>query len=245
MNLDIQSVDLVSTLRTAPKNGAPSSNDYNDTLREILADLGSLSELLNMSVLPVLNALPDTAALGLEGRSIYASLDPDKNVLFYSDAAKKYLTVAEVFQKIYDLIVSSNNQLTDVAARIISLQSKLATTSHNDIINAVQGFTDQVRQVSYSLSDLTRVSEAQAQKLAGIQTVRKDQLVAAGATQTVDINWPVAYADNSYTVALAAEGGKATLYFVKKDGGVGITVTVVSADNAEKTFTVHATGKAD
>jgi uncharacterized protein len=242
--LNIPSVDLVSTVRTAPKNGAPSSADYNDTMREILVDLGSLSELLNVSVLPVLNQLPEAAAAGLEGRTIYASMDDDKTPLFYSESAQKFFTIADVLQNLHTLITQSNNTLVDVTGRIVALQSKLATTSHNDVINAVQGFTDQVRQVSYAQSGLTRAVESQAAELDKTQTVRKTLEATAAGTSTLDITWPVPFKDNSYTVALAVEGAALTVGFVKMTDGAGITVSVNNPGDAVS-LTIHATAKAD
>lgn len=243
--MNIPSVDLVSTLRTAPKNGAPSSSDYNDTMREILADLGSLSEAINSAVIPVINTLPSMAAEGLEGRTIYASLDPDKTPLFYSESAKKFFTVADVLQNLHTLIAQSNNQLTDVMGRIVALQSSLATTSHNDVINAVQGFTDQIRQVSYSLSSLTRAVDAHAETLAKTQTMRVEETVSAGGTKVLEVSWPVAFPDDSYTVVLSVEGADGRAWFTKTGTGAGVAVTISSAEETEKIFTIHLIAKAD
>src|ERR1017187_4197511 len=63
--LNIASIELVSTQRVAPLNGAPSSADHNDSAREVLTDMASISEFLNGTVLPLLNCLPARWQLGL------------------------------------------------------------------------------------------------------------------------------------------------------------------------------------
>ena len=40
--LNIDSIELVSTQRVAPLNGAPYSADYNDSAREVLTDLKAI-----------------------------------------------------------------------------------------------------------------------------------------------------------------------------------------------------------
>ena len=77
--LNIQTIELASTLRTVPENGAPSSTDYNDTAREFLTDLATVAGIINDTVLPILNTLPATASGGLYGNSLQASSEDRKS----------------------------------------------------------------------------------------------------------------------------------------------------------------------
>jgi hypothetical protein len=183
-NLSIPTAELVTTMRTVPKNGAPSSDDYNATNREILADLATISSILNDSILPVLNALPDTAAQGLDGRAMYAGLD-SANSLFYSASAARYVTVAEVLISLATADSDVLLKLNDLGARVISLQSKLASTSQNDILSSVQAFSDQVRQVQSQLATALQAIDGQAAQLANSRAAHAEtgEVAASGPTQ--------------------------------------------------------------
>ena len=87
--INILTVDLASTLRTVPRNGSPSSVDYNDTARETLTDLATLAGFINDTLLPILNTLPSTASTGLYGSTLQASSDPT-NPLFFSGVGDQW-----------------------------------------------------------------------------------------------------------------------------------------------------------
>ena len=54
--INLQSVELVSVIHTAPANGAPSSQDYYDGEVEKVTDLATLATFVNNTLLPMLNA---------------------------------------------------------------------------------------------------------------------------------------------------------------------------------------------
>ena len=69
--LPLTPLALVSTQRTVPSNGSPSSQDYNDDQNDGLIDLTSLVSFINGTLIPLLQVLPSlAAAAGLEGRAI-------------------------------------------------------------------------------------------------------------------------------------------------------------------------------
>src|ERR1039458_9780371 len=125
--LNLDSVELVSTERRAPLNGAPSSQDYNDSMREVVTDLASIADSLNTVVLPLLSSLPagDPLKPLLDGDGIFASHATDS--LFYDSTASQQLTVADVLRRINASVQSVANTVTDLSARVLSLQTRLAT----------------------------------------------------------------------------------------------------------------------
>jgi hypothetical protein len=56
-DLNLNTVELTSTLRTAPLNGSPSSSDFNEGQRETLVDLATIVSFINNQILPLVNAL--------------------------------------------------------------------------------------------------------------------------------------------------------------------------------------------
>ena len=151
--LNIDSIELTTTERRAPKNGAPSSQDYNDSFREVLVDLAAITDVLNGTVLPLLSTLPQTEPLVLDGEGILASHEPDD--LFYdSTPARQQLTVAAVMKSLNDRIGSLNAKVADLSARVLSLQTRLATTNQNDVAKAIQGFADTLRGIDQRVATL-------------------------------------------------------------------------------------------
>jgi hypothetical protein len=65
--LNLQDLELVSVLHTAPANGAPSSADYCDGETEKITDLATIAAFINGTLMPILNALASGADDGLEG----------------------------------------------------------------------------------------------------------------------------------------------------------------------------------
>jgi hypothetical protein len=152
--LNIDSIELVSTQRVAPLNGAPASADYNDSMREILTDLASISELLNGAVLPLLNCLPATQPLLLDGSGIYASTGDATNPLFYDTTSQQPLTIAAVIVRINQTMTAVSAQVVDLSARVLALQTRLATTNQNDVARAIQGFADALNAISTRVTNL-------------------------------------------------------------------------------------------
>ena len=95
--IQLENVDLTSMMRAAAKNGAPSTQDYNESMRDFLADLSSIVDFLNQSVTPILNTLPSDAAKGLTGATVFANVD-STDPIFYNKAKNVPFTVTEVLQ---------------------------------------------------------------------------------------------------------------------------------------------------
>ena len=152
--LNIDSIELVSTQRVAPLNGAPSSADYNDSAREVLTDLASISEFLNGTVVPLLNCLPATSPLLLDGGAIYASTAASSDPLFYDTTAKQPLTLAAVISRLNQIVAGVQAQMVDLSARVLALQTRLATTNQNDVAKAIQGFADTLTAISSRVTAL-------------------------------------------------------------------------------------------
>src|SRR5271156_3210312 len=98
--IDLSSVTLTSTLRTAPMNGSISSSDYNSNQRESIVDFTSIVDFINNTLLPLLNALPAGALLpsqspvGVEGRTINSDTS-NLTSLFYDSLNAQPLTISD------------------------------------------------------------------------------------------------------------------------------------------------------
>ncbi len=247
-DLVMNSVELVSTLRTAPQNGSSSSVEYNDSQREILADLAAVVAHLNEVLSPMLTTLPEGAATGIEGRTVHAArvqTDP----LFWSATAERYLTIAEVLSNLNSRSVSQDVSIKNVQAQLASLRTKLATTNGNDMVNSIQGFSDQVRQLALQLNSIVQASETHTNTLAGFKTARETTgAVAGGDSVEVEIDWLVPFPDNAYTVSVSVEDEDNDLIvvnFFKRSDGLGVTVVVENPSLLIRTGTVHLMAKAD
>ena len=152
--LGIESIELVTTQRVAPLNGAPSSADYNDSMREMLTDLASISELINGTLLPLLNCLPATSPLLLDGSAIYASTSDPTNLLFYDSTSEQPLSIADVITRINQMVTASQAQVVDLSAQVLALQTRLATTNQNDVARAIQGFANALNAISTRVTNL-------------------------------------------------------------------------------------------
>lgn len=172
--LNIDTVELVSSLRTVALNGAPSSQDYNDSQREYLEDLASLANTVNSYILPLLNYLDSAdsqgAGLVLNGDTVYASSDLT-NPLFNSTDGP--LTVSQVFAKVQAVVSSQQTTVTALAARVSALSTQLASTNQDDIAKAISGYSsqlqsffNQVNTLSSSFSSVQATAQADASAIA-------------------------------------------------------------------------------
>lgn len=145
-NVNLNTVELVTTLRTAPMNGAPSSTDYNEGQREMLVDLAALAGFINDTLLPLLDALPDSALLpveapiGIEGRTIWADTS-DQGPTFFNALSNTPLTVADAIRHVTGILNTNSQKLTDLGIEVASLQARLSSTNQNDIALALQNLT--------------------------------------------------------------------------------------------------------
>jgi len=239
--IDLQSVELTTTLRTAPLNGAPSSKDYNALNKEILQDLSELSSFVNDQLLPVLAALPTEAKAGLEGATLYAnsySTDP----LFYDGQSPK--TVADALAYLSGLVGDLHNVVDDAQGRIKALQTRLATTDQNDLRSSMQSMQDTVRGLSVSLSAITGDLATLTLDKTGTRNLTQQITLASGVSifeVTFDSPMPL---NNVYSVLVTLDGGPglSVVDYVRKPNGTGLTVRVsnANADAVEVYLNVYA-----
>jgi hypothetical protein len=254
--LGLESVELVSTLRTVAKKGAPSSDDFNDSQKESLADLTALASFLNDVVLPLLNALPEGALLpveapvGIEGRTLYSDTG-DSNSLFYDSLASTPLTVADSLRLLNGMVEGFRTSLEDMGIRVSALQTRLSSDNKNDLSLALQNLTNTINTVTNtqdSQASLMSELEDRLDKLRSKRTTTGS--VPAGSQGVVAVTWGTPYIDNNYTVtSLAMEeltGQLRVLGFVYQLNGAGVNVLVENTSISDAlTGTIHASAKYD
>lgn len=250
--LDIESLDLISTLRKAPLNGSPTSADYNDSQRELLADSASLASLVNDKILPLLNALSLTALtpteIGIEGRTIFSDTS-DNSQLFFDSTQVKSLTLAESLRLLDGMLTVQRQQLIDMGIEVASLQATLASTNQNDIALALQNLSGSLNTITIRLAGLT--TDMANISSAALQSTRfVTASITAGASQTFDIPWPVPYGDDNYTVIVSMQDGTGSLTIVSftytSPIGSGISVIVRNTDTTlPHAGTIHAFARHD
>src|SRR5208282_4152505 len=145
-NLNLSTVELVSTLRAAPLNGSPSSQDYNDSWTESLADLASLAGFIDDILVPMLNGLigtiqpnPSGAPNGLEGKYIYSDTS-DTSQVFYNNLSGTSLSVADSLRVIEGIVGTIQATVNNLNVEVIALQTALSSTNQNDVAQALQNF---------------------------------------------------------------------------------------------------------
>src|SRR5271170_1010854 len=168
-NLNLATVELVSTLRAAPQNGSPSSQDYNDSWTEALADLASLSGFIDEILIPMLDGLlgtilpdPNGSPLGLEGRFIYSDTT-DSTAVFFNNLSDQSLSIADSLRVIQGTVVTTQQAIATLNVEVIALQTQLSTTNQNDIAQALQNF-------AASLQSLTAQTQSLASSVATYET---------------------------------------------------------------------------
>src|SRR5665213_818203 len=133
-NLNIPTVELVSTLRAAPENGQTSSQDYNDSWTESLADLASLSGFINDILIPMLNGLSSTiqpisvsTPHGIEGRYLLSDTS-DTTQVFYDNLTNQPLSVADSLRILNGILTSIQATVANLNVEVTTLQSELSAT---------------------------------------------------------------------------------------------------------------------
>jgi hypothetical protein len=145
--LNIDTLELISTLRRAPANGAPSSHDFNDGEQEKLTDLAAFADFVNTLLRPILNALPATALEGLEGRTLLTDTT-DQGALFFDALNTEPLTVADSLRLLQGIVNSVSGQVVDLGVEVGQLSAKLSATSQNDFVmtlNTIQSTLNQIQ----------------------------------------------------------------------------------------------------
>lgn len=257
-NLNLDTVELITTLRKAPKNGSASSQDYNDSMREILSDLSALTLFINNNLVPLLNKLPSTASDGLQGSTMYASVDATSSQLFYNQETGTPLTVAEVLQKIYLLYNQMSTSISSLNAKVVALQSRLATTSQTDVAKIIQGFSAALRAMDEMVLQTKQQNNSNSELLAKQRFSRVSTgSLGPSASTTVAISWDPPFVTDNYSAVVSLEdpSGKIRIdKWVKSDDGVNppatpgtklfVFVTNTDPSNSQEAF-VHAGAKED
>lgn len=231
-NLNLNTVELTSTLRTAPFNGAPSSSDFNEGQRETLVDLASLTSIINTTLLPLLNALSANSLLpiqdpvGIEGRTIWTDTS-DQNTLFFDSLSNVPLSIADSIRILNGIITSIQQALNDQGVEVASLQARLASTNQNDISLALQS-------LSASLNQLTVNQQNQAIQIAQFEGAIKWAIssTAISATLSPEINTLIKATSGvsgiTLTLPISTTCPGASFSIKKIDSAVG-TVQIIPA----------------
>lgn len=144
----LTTIELVSTERTVPANGSPSSQDYNDDQAERLIDLTAIASFLNGTLIPLMQVLPSLAAnAGLEGRAINTD-STDQTPLCFNAKTATPLTIAQSLKYIQSQLGAQQATVTNLNTQVAVLASKLSSTNQNDIALALQSFQDTVNSIT-------------------------------------------------------------------------------------------------
>jgi hypothetical protein len=208
-DLNLSTVELTSTLRTAPLNGSPSSSDYNAGQREKLVDLATLADFINNVILPLINALPAgalqpiTSPVGIEGRTIWSDTSDQSN-LFFDALSSTPLTLADSLRVLDGILTVMNQQLIDQGVEVASLQARLASTNQNDISLALQNLTTALDQISVNQQiQNTTINQIQGSKTTALRS--NSTSISAGTVSTISMPFVIPFADNFYTVSTGLE----------------------------------------
>jgi len=153
ITLNLDTIELETTLRPFGANGAPDSLDYNDQMAEILTDLATITECINDVIRPILNALPAQAALpatnpkGIEGRTIFSDTS-NQTALFYDSVAKTPLTIAQTISLLSGMIQGVTISVTNLGLQVTSLNSQLSVSNQNDTARALQAVTTALNAIT-------------------------------------------------------------------------------------------------
>ena len=152
--LPLTPLALVSTQRTVPSNGSPSSQDYNDDQNDGLIDLTSLVSFINGTLIPLLQVLPSlAAAAGLEGRAINTD-STNLTALCFNALTSTPLTIAQSLNYLQNLQTNLQSQITGLSTQVAVLSSQLSSTNQNDISLALQNFQSVLNTTTATLNAL-------------------------------------------------------------------------------------------
>ncbi len=123
-------VDLALVKRTAPRRGPSSSEDYNDSLDEIISSFSTLARRFNESVVPLHSTLPDGTddtlvdafKNGLDGRTIYVDSSLTNlatDLTYYYSAKDRPYTIQESLENLYAYIDAANETTRATAASLV------------------------------------------------------------------------------------------------------------------------------
>lgn len=246
-DLNLSSLELISTLRKVAKNGSPSSQDYNDFQSETLSDAALVVSFINDTLLPMLNALPSTAATGLEGQTLWSDT-ADVTSLFFDSQASLPLTVGDSLRLLRAMLVTDEQKLSDLGVEVTSLKTQLASTNQNDVAQALQNFSQSLQELTTSVNINTGEISLQGQELGEFRTDRKSVTITASSTESNDLDWTFPFPSNDYSVSVSLDdpdGFLRLLSWKKKGAGVGVTVVIQNTDASNHTADINAIAKAD
>jgi len=253
--LNLDTIELVSALRKAPLNGSQGSFDYNESAREVLADLAAIAETYNNIVRPLLSALEDAALLpsdspvGIEGRTILAD-SSDLTTLFYDTASSTSYSIAETMRLLKGMLDTFKSQLDDMSVQVGSLNARLASTNQNDFSLALQSFAATMAQINGNVQLLSNQVASMFSTLSNTKAVRaQTSNIVAQQTLLNSVTWATAFVDNSYTVEVSLEDTSGMLRIDGFDflpNGTGIEVRITNTDTTN-TYSgyIHAVGRHD
>jgi hypothetical protein len=247
--LNLQTVELVSVIRTAPKNGAPSSLDYYDGEIEKVTDLSTITLFINNTLLPILNSLPAIAAAGLLGTACYTDT-ANQDSLVYDELTGTPLTITESLRLLSGQIQTMNTALIGVSQQAASLQARLSASNQSDISQALNNLTSVLATNTAQVQALT-TTVGSIQALVGSEQdlVVSTGSVAANGLAQITVNWANAFPDNTYSFLSSMEDASGYLQIVSyayQAGGAGVYVNVKNNDTgAAHTGNIHATGRAN
>lgn len=261
--LNLSTVELVSTLRAAPSNGATNSQDYNDSWTESLADLASISGFLNDILIPMMNGLisniqdsTNSTPHGLEGRYIFSDTS-DTTSLFFDSLSSQSLSIADSFRILNGIVTTVQTAIANINVEVTALQAQLSATNQNDISQALQNF-------AASLQSLTAQVNSNTQQIENLQitfqtndvqnSIQNKLDLKAGANVTLtEVSGVVTIAAaNKFDMVLFAPGvginGQILVRFGMTRasffpaGAAGAQATAVTAATASTTYTLKKNG---
>jgi hypothetical protein len=231
--LNLQDIELTTSISTAPLNGPPSSADYNETQREILADLSSLSMFINSTMIPLLANIQSSALgstlYGLQGSTIISD-STDTTDTFYNSVEGSSLVIGDSLRVLRALITTLQQEFTDLDIQVATLQSSLSTTNQNSIATALAGLQSTVTILTNAVSGTSLQINALNTEIGLFNgSVCATPSIPALSTQQVTANLSTPYSDNNYTPTLSLEdptGELEIISFTYQLSGVGLYVLV-------------------
>jgi len=231
---------LVSTKRTVPLNGSPSSQDYNDDQNDGLIDLASLVSFVNGTLIPLLQVLPKLAATaGIEGRAINTD-STNLTALCFNSLTSTPLTVAQSLTYLQNLQTTLQSQMTSLTTQVAVLSSQLSSTNQNDISLTLQSYQATLNTLTAQVLAMQTSIQTAYTTICQVPTPVVDPL---GEESSI-VHWPNVMANNSYTCVCSVEdptGYLGVTSWSYLPGGVGITVVVENTDRDNvHSGTIHA-----
>jgi len=209
VTLNLNTVELETTLRPFAENGAPASNDYNDQMMEILTDLASITEYLNDTIRPILSALPASAALplqtpvGIEARTIFTDTS-NQTPLYYDVTSNTALTIAQTIALLNGMIQGATTQIADLVLQVTTLSSQLSVSNQNLLLQSISSLTSSLSSLQAQVDSISGGSGSPG--TAATITVGSTTTGAAGSEASVSNSGTSSAAILDFVVPQGATG---------------------------------------